>query len=364
MAALRKLTLLSLWGIAYSQVTNTFVEFLAPQKSEVVTVGIEYVIKWVPESPIGSGTMSLLTGQTSESLTKIREIAYLADVTNGSFSWPVAPPALAQSSSFYAFNLSLDGSESTFAISPLFKISFETIPGSNGTCDDNLAGQTTNAHRNQNQSRRAIRPTTMLTSRKQVFNKSTNQNQGTPVFDMSSFATSYMAVVEKSPISSNNDKDAADNTSSKRFNPRNNVIINSNSGFSTSGLTSDSNSGSQLSNGAIAGIVIGASTAVAIFSSLIWLVFYYRRKLLEKVRFCVKETCGPEKPSPKESCRPNAVATTCSQTETAKMYELNATREPQEADGKMKPAELGLTVPRLGPLAADMQHGVIYTQLE
>ncbi|KAI0540247.1 hypothetical protein GGR58DRAFT_522587 [Xylaria digitata] len=361
MASLRKLALLSLSGITYSQATNTFVGFLAPQKNEVVTAGTEYLIKWVPKSPMGSGTMSLLTGQTSDSLSKIRDIAYLANVTNGSFSWPVASLALAQPPNLYAFNLSLDGSEGTFAISPLFKISFEAVPGSNDTNDDDLGGQTTNFHKNQGQSRGTITPTTTLASRK-VFDKSTHQNQGTPVFDMSSFTTSYTTVAEKSPISSNNDKDAADNrdSDSKRFNHRNDVIINSNSGFSTSGPTSDSDSGSQLSNGAIAGIAIGATTAVATISSLIWLVFYYRRKSLEKIRFCVKGTCSPEKPCPKGNCLPKAAEAGCPQMKTAKMYELNATREPQEADGEMKPAELDSTVPRPGPSAADMERNIIY----
>ncbi|TGJ80130.1 hypothetical protein E0Z10_g8644 [Xylaria hypoxylon] len=364
MAPLQKLALLSLSGIACSQGTN-FVEFLAPHKNEVVAADTAYVIKWAPKSSTGNGTMSLLAGQTSETMSKIWEIACemssiclndLIDVANGSFSWPVTSPTLAQSSNFYALNFSLDGSEGTFDISPPFKIAFEAIRGRNDPSDDHQGGQVTNVSRDKGQGSGTITPTTMLTSRK-FSDKSTNRNQGTPVFDMSSLTTSSMTgLAERVPISSNNDKDAGNNSSSKRSNLNGDIIVND-----SSGLISGLDSTTELSTGAVVGIVIGAATALAIFSSLIWLVFYYRRKSLKKVHCPVKSTCQPKKsPCSKGNCQSKAVDVACPHMRMARMYELNATREIQEADGNMKPAELDSTVPKFKSSAVDVERNIIY----
>ncbi|KAI0421459.1 hypothetical protein F5X98DRAFT_329850 [Xylaria grammica] len=302
MTPLQRLALLSLSGVVCSQ-DAVFVEFLAPQKNEVVAAGTTYVIKWAPKSSTGSGTMSLLAGQTPDSLNKIGEIAYFIDVTSGNFSWPVPFSAPAHPSSLYALNFSLDGSESTFDTSPSFKIAFQGIPDSDDDTDDgkDVANSSTSKRSHRNRNRSII--------------VNNNNNQGS---DASSYSSSY------------------------------------------SSSDSSSDSSPKLSNNAIVGIVIGAAAALAIFSSLVWLIFYYRRKSLEKVQYCVKGTCYPEQPCSKGSCRSNVVDVECSQIRAAPAYELNATREIQEAGGEMKPAELGSTVTKPESSAADIGRNIKY----
>jgi hypothetical protein len=94
-----------------------------------------------------------------------------------------------------------------------------------------------------------------------------------------------------------------------------------------------------LGSGAIAGIVVGAVSALTVFAGLVWLVLYYRRRLMGKMkntgskRSSNSQIDGKFRKAELEAEGPEVRV-------TGGVHELDATREIQEADGRMRPAEL------------------------
>ncbi|KAI1758060.1 hypothetical protein F4782DRAFT_10610 [Xylaria castorea] len=257
------------------------------------------------------------------------EIAYSIDVAGGSFSWPVGFSTLGASFSyFYGLNFSLDGGEGTFSISPPFNI----ISGrdNNGSrhedddSDDNADGGVSHSIDQSGTPTNAI-PDTSL---------------DTPTFSSSSLTfTSTMTTGEVSTNSSG-DGYVASGISSRY------------SSYTTS-PTQSLISGLRIGNGAIAGIVIGATISPAAFASLIGLVLYYRHRSSSE-----KGSSNPEQSRDSKidgKFKKAELDAEGPQVAITRVYELDATREIQEVGGKMKPAELDSTVLKSAPHTASVQ---------
>ncbi|KAI0448313.1 hypothetical protein F5B21DRAFT_522687 [Xylaria acuta] len=326
MQASRDRTSLSLLGISFSQGTTSFVEFLAPQKNEVVVANSTYTIKWIAKSSISRGTIILLGGQTSDSLSKIWEIGYSIDVPGGSFSWPVGFPTLgAQLSYFYGLNFSLDGSQGVFNISTPFRIIPTGISssgrGGGGVCTSTM---------------RLLTPLLALA----------DTDPTMPMASPSSLAIISKTITIFFSTSSNGNEYVGGGISSRLSRP-------------TTNPTPSLVSGPRIGNGAVAGIAVGAAAALAAFIGLIGLVLYYRRRLLK----------GKGSSGPKDSRLSNIdgkfrkaeLDAEGPQVTITRVYELDATRETQEADGYMKPAELDSTILRSDSQATDVQRDSMCT---
>ncbi|TRX92354.1 hypothetical protein FHL15_006740 [Xylaria flabelliformis] len=318
MISLRKLVWLILSGTTFYQGTSGFVECLAPQENEVVVADSTYIIRWAAKSSNGNGTMTLRGSQTLESLSNIWEIADSIDVADGSFSWPVIGfPALGGSLAFYGFNFSLEGSQIMFNISPPFNIVStrrhdtgrdmgQGAEGGGGAADMN--GDVSHSVVNTNTSP-VLTPLPALAST-------------APTALLPSFSNEWgliimsPAVTEVLTSSSNNGY----STSSRHFN-------------NSPSPTQRPVSSQRIGSGAIAGIVFGAATALVAISSLLGLVLYYRHGKFRKAELEAEE----------------------SQVTIKRVYELEATREVQEADGRMKPVELDSAVPSSGLHAANIR---------
>ncbi|KAI0553138.1 hypothetical protein F4679DRAFT_532075 [Xylaria curta] len=345
MTSLQKQIWLGFSVIALSQSTPGFVEFVAPQENETILSDSTYIIRWATKSSNGRGTMTLLGGQTSESLSKLWEIAYSIDVAGGSFSWPVGFPTLAGSlSSFYSLNLSLDGSEDMFSISPPFVIvsngdrdhdedplhtPTDTPPTPLPTLATSLntpASSSSNPHHTPTDTPSMLLPTPVT-----GLNTTSSPSNPTFTFIMSTSEVSTSSIDDGYIVSS----------------------ISSGHSSYTASPTQGPVSGSRISNGAIAGIAIGATTALAAFASLIGLALYYRRKLSSGKKPSNSEQSSDSKIDGK--FRKAELDAEGPQFTITRVYELDATREVQEADGRMKPAELDSAVPSSGSHAANVQ---------
>jgi hypothetical protein len=99
-------------------------------------------------------------------------------------------------------------------------------------------------------------------------------------------------------------------------------------------------------------------TALAIFASLVGLVLYYRRRLLGKIRGSGSEATDSEIDGRFRKAELDAEGP---ERRVTRVHELDATREVQEADGRMKPAELDGTNTRSELPTADVEreHGNI-----
>ncbi|KAI3320247.1 hypothetical protein HD806DRAFT_506926 [Xylariaceae sp. AK1471] len=350
MHSLRKLVLLNLAGIVCSQdstLGNSFVEFLTPKESEVVAADSTYLITWAAKSSAGRGTMILLTGQTSDSLSKLWEIAYSIDVAGQSFSWPVGSPTLgAQLASFYGLNFSLDGSEGVFTVSAPFKItSAESVSPSKSQTSEHSEGQDANGG-DQNGDQDVDwdgddqhsdgSPQQISTS---ISEKLTSQSERSQTPSLSSSVTDGNVSISLNDPTSLNVPTSTDIPATSKPPTSSNVPTNSN------------NDGG-LAGGKIAGIVIGAVVALATFISLVGLVLYYRHRLLGKIGGSKSDNRGSKIDGKFRKAELDAEGP---ERKTTRVYELSATREVQEADGRMKPAELDPTNTRFELPAADIE---------
>ncbi|GAP86785.1 hypothetical protein SAMD00023353_2100940 [Rosellinia necatrix] len=100
-----------------------------------------------------------------------------------------------------------------------------------------------------------------------------------------------------------------------------------------------------ISSGAIAGIVIGDMEALAIFSGLVLLVLYYRKRLFDTGRLSGSNTSGDT--GIYGSFTKAELDAEGPQVVISRVYELEATREVRELDGRGSPMELDSTP--LGP---------------
>ncbi|KAI8955416.1 hypothetical protein F4801DRAFT_529236 [Xylaria longipes] len=318
MTSFQKLLWLSLLGSGFTQGSTSFVEFLAPPGGEVLAVGTSYVLKWAAKSSIGRGTMTLLGGQTSESLSEVEEIASSIDVAWGNFSWPVEVPVHIPRHYIYGLNFSLDGSEGIFSISPLF-----TIGGAGGDDEDEDDGDAdANGDGTTDSPNDPLGTLTPSPEGPQSSRSTSN---------VISTMTAHITVpAGEVPKSSNGDEDATHKS-------------NSRSSSNTATPVPSQVSGPRTGKGVIAGIVVGTTAALIAFGSLIGLVLYYRRRLLGKGKSSSPE--GNRTSKIDGRFRKAELDAEGPQITITRVYELDATREIQEADGNMEPAELDSTVP-------------------
>ncbi|KAI0864018.1 hypothetical protein F4860DRAFT_27177 [Xylaria cubensis] len=375
MTSLQKLVWLGLPGIALVQSTTGFVEFLAPRQNETILSDSTYTIRWAAKSSNGRGTMTLLGGQTSESLSKIWEIAYSIDIADGSFSWPVGFPTLAGSlSSFYDLNFSLDGTEGVFSISPLFYI--EPMRDKVGVLidkDDNRGSDKRSDDELDDKHHRDESGDT---------DENDENDRGNPHHSPSNSVTTTGAdendgngFLRGDPRTTGADENDDNDRGDLRHSPSSQTsisitttgaalpsssgdgyVVNVTSSWYSSDTASPAQSpvpGPRVGNGAIAGIVIGATAALATFASLVVLVLYYRRRLSNS-----KISLKPEQNRDSNidgKFRKAELDAEGSQVTITRVYELDATREVQEADGRMKPVELDSAVPSSELHAANVQ---------
>ncbi|KAI1128320.1 hypothetical protein F5Y10DRAFT_292100 [Nemania abortiva] len=308
---------------------------------------------WSEGSSTGRGTIVLLAGETSDSLNELYEIAGSIDVASRLFYWRVGAPTVGTGlSSFYGFNFSQDGSEGVFTMSPPFRILLESDdagrgghehgrPDDNDDTDDetgddsslqNGGGGGGGGNDNLSVTRNPLAPSQLLS----------NPLAGT--------VTSLPRGVTKStePVS----------TTRINLSGNEDVPNKSTSGPSSRNTSPASSSLSPAparrpSNGVIAAIVFGSVAALSTFAGLVWLVLYYRRRLLgikkssvsEKNR--ISEIDGKFKKAELDAEGP--------EIQVSRVYELDSTREVQEADGHMKPVELDSAAPSPGLSAVDIQ---------
>ncbi|KAI0483671.1 hypothetical protein F4859DRAFT_512318 [Xylaria cf. heliscus] len=300
--------------------------------------------------------MTLLGGQTSESLSGVWEIASFIDVAYENFSWVVEAPLLKPHRYFYGLKFSLEGSEGIFSISPPFTIVSRDddsmncdnadmnvkhierrVEGGNdggdSADDDNPdkvnddpseAGNGVDTPNDDNKSSTQDRPQSSLPSPK------VTSTTTTPVI-----------------VPADADENVTSQSNSK---------LSSNTATPAPNLISDP----RISKGGIAGIVVGATVFLVVFTSLIGLVWYYRRRLLGKA----KSSSSDENRNSKVDGRfiKAELDVEGSQIAITRVYELDSTGEIREADGNMKPAELGSTVPRRDLHAADVRNDSIGTE--
>ncbi|KAI1737386.1 hypothetical protein F4680DRAFT_428450 [Xylaria scruposa] len=321
MILLQKLVWHILSGITFSQGTSEFIEFLAPQENEAIVAGSTYIIRWAATSSNGNGTMTLLGGQTSESLSNIWEIADFIDVAGGSFSWPVIGfPTPGGLFALYGFNFSLEGNQNMFSISPPFNI---VSTRRRDTRDSGkYKGDDHDTDTDDDDDGDDIFPLPPP-----LANAAPTSIEPPPVISSSESSLDFVSPVptEVSTSTSSNGHSTSSRHSSNIPSPTQSPVP-----------------GPKMGSGAIAGTVVGATTALVAFSSLIGLVLYYRRRLLSGER-----SSNPEQRRGSKIdgiFRKAELDAEGSQVKITRLYELDATREVQEADGRMKPAELDSNV--------------------
>ncbi|KAI1300837.1 hypothetical protein F5Y03DRAFT_397024 [Xylaria venustula] len=306
MTTLKRLFLLSLTGTTLSQ-SPEFITFLAPQEGDAVVQDSTYIIKWTTELSTGSCTIALLIGQTPDALGTLWNIAYGINVGSGNFAWPVGFPTTgAALGNFYGINISLDSNEGMFDVSPSFKVVSKSasVGQSSLTQTHNTTGLTASVISSTSAKSRPI--------------SSTSSEHGSDISQtkgVTSFSTFIPSVTQ--PVS-------GPETSSTDSPPNQ--------------QTNDNDQKSVTSKGFIAGIVVAAVLSLVSSLSLIGVLLYYRHGVFEKVkrslsvigresvidgRFGKAELDG-------QGTEVNVVG----------LYELDATREMVEVDGKMKPVEL------------------------
>ncbi|KAI0440900.1 hypothetical protein F4803DRAFT_525471 [Xylaria telfairii] len=285
--SLQRIIWFGLSSITFIQGTTSFVEFIAPLENEVIVENSTFRIEWVSASSTSRrGTMILLGGQTSESLSKIWEIAYSIDVTEGKFAWPVGSPTLgAQLSNFYGLNFSLDGIGGVFSISPPFKIVPEgassSVRGrghghdndheSEGGNDDD--GDNTGDEHDEHKGFTPM-PTTVTSM--SIYNPP--KGSGGDANRQSN--TTMPTTITSTPT----------NNSAKGTIPKSSNVLSS----SRATMVRSPVPGPRISKGALVGIVLGITAAVIAFFSLIGLVVHYRGRLLGKAGYFKSE--GGRKP--------------------------------------------------------------------
>ncbi|KAI1174717.1 hypothetical protein F4777DRAFT_375076 [Nemania sp. FL0916] len=328
------------------EVANSQIQFITPQAYEIIPSNSEYEITWVAEAS-GQGTITLFGGQSADSFNKLWDIAYYIDVAGGTFSWPVGRPTLGtQLLAFYGLKFSLDGSDGEFSTSSLFRIK-----------DGNDQSATPSSSPSDNEPSSSTRRTNPATSNVSPVEGTSETNlptsiaipvgNTTPTTPTSSSAIPAESTSETTHAT--NDASPVGNTSEANSTQSSISPVESTSNLPVlpvptatdsrisipTGSSQTLNSTRRIDNGALAGIVIGSVAALGIFSSLLGFVMHYRRRYLRErglLKNRASEIDGRYKKAELETRRCGIKVT--------RVYELDTAREPQEADGVMKPAEL------------------------
>ncbi|KAI1112224.1 hypothetical protein F5Y14DRAFT_276175 [Nemania sp. NC0429] len=332
---------------------NSPLNFLKPKENEVIAANSTYLIEWTTQLT-GRGTILLLAGQTLDSLSGLWEIANTIDVAAGSFSWSVAYPTKgAELLNFYGLNFSLTGSEDGVYISSPFLIS---TPGGKRDAGNNVVSNGLNgdAHTDGDDDNDDFNAGDQQNDSTVAPTGQTSQRGGTTASSVPSSTTSDIAA----PPSSAPTGTGTSTTGSKSDGDAANTSVSSQPSTTTAAIPSSSpTSDPMLSGGAIAGIVTGGAAALAVFGFLVALVVYYRRKLLAG-----KQPSSSEKPRGSVidgKFRKAELDTEGHEIIITRVYELDSTREIQEADGTMKPVELdGVAARPEMPVARVTRDGV------
>ncbi|KAI0105108.1 hypothetical protein GGR51DRAFT_520918 [Nemania sp. FL0031] len=336
MPSCQQLLWLTLWTIPFSQGAS-FVEFLAPQQDEVVTANSIYMVKWATGPSTGRGTMMLLSGEMVDSLNELWEIAYSIDVASGNFSWPVGSPTRGTSlSNFYSLNFSRDGSDGEFTTSPPFRIlSSDGHNASDSSVTDKSNIDNIVNHKDDND---------LEDGRHEddhVDDGDDDDDHNTRDYSQLRPWLSEVTSLMPNPTSTATRNTVLVSTMSTSLNrseytPKKTTSEPSSSNTAPAILSSASARG--LSSGIIIGIVTGPVLSLAIIGILVWFTLHYRRKSLGKNKLSgsgnhrISEIDGRYRKAELDAEGP--------ELRVSRMYELNATRDIQEADGNEKPVEL------------------------
>ncbi|GAW20577.1 hypothetical protein ANO14919_100850 [Xylariales sp. No.14919] len=313
MAALHMLILISLTGTVLCQAGDALFKVVSPGQGEVVPADSTYTIRWSGATSgdasewLGTCTITLLIGQQSPPLSKLWEIAYGIDLASGSFDWPVGFPTSSTSlGRAYALNITLDSHEDIFFASSEFHV--EESDNTGGDSDHN--SQTSVATTASSNTRSRVTTTTGATNSSIISTSETYSSQtNKPLSPITPTPSTTAPGDEPSSTSSAPDQQATGKAQV-----------------------------SSLSKGVIAGIVTAVVLYVVGVLGFIGFICYYKLGVLQKMmqlmsRAKHKSVIDGRYRKAELDCEGHEVNVT-------RRYELDATREIQEADGREQPAEL------------------------
>ncbi|KAI8631096.1 hypothetical protein F5Y19DRAFT_473495 [Xylariaceae sp. FL1651] len=312
------LALLNLVASTYTQ-TIDFVDFLAPQDNEKIRADSSYMIKWDPKLQFGKGRMSLLSGESPESLSIYSVISDILPVADGIFCWEI-----------------MLSEELPLADNPLYNAqSYDTSDNTSNEISDRATPDGDDDNDRDGDDGPPHKPPTRTTTFDSKTSLATfSGNSSTPTGIITSIPPGTQSLGSIQPASTD-DRSSSQAASSQARRP-------------------------SVGTGMITGIAIGATAVVLTFAGLIGLVLYYRHRLLGKSNHAASDTQDDLKIDGK--FRKAELDAKEPEIKVTRVHELNTTCGIREADGIMKPAELDFNNMRFELSDTDISYGGTLTR--